>query len=144
MILLLFHKLCLVAPTWLPTLSITDLSLRPLHGDVHELEVRIVNAGPVPYPTAHGARTGRLPPVVVTVEGGEDLAEHGTWPCAGPVGVQENGLVISAGSDYVTVLHDQGPLIEVDGDFLDDALQILAHFADTTAQYSVDVRMVEQ
>lgn len=32
--------------------------------------------------------------------------------------------------------------IEVDGDYLDDALPILAHLADTTAEYSVDVRMV--
>jgi endo-1,4-beta-xylanase len=53
----------------------------------------------------------------VVVEGGEDLTEHGTWPCAGPVKVEENGLVVPAGSDYVTVLHEQGPVVEVDGDF---------------------------
>jgi endo-1,4-beta-xylanase len=53
----------------------------------------------------------------VVVAGGEDLTEHGSWACVGPVEVREGRLEVQAGSDWVTVLHGMGPRIEARREF---------------------------
>jgi endo-1,4-beta-xylanase len=53
----------------------------------------------------------------VVVEGGEDLTAYEPWPCAGPVKMREDGLVLSADGEYGTAPHEKGPLVKVEGDF---------------------------
>ena len=63
----------LTLPDWLPRLRLAELDLKPLHGDVYELEAVLGNDGPVAYPTEQGLRTRQVPPIVVTVTGGDVL-----------------------------------------------------------------------
>ncbi len=60
-------------PQWLPELKFGTMELTPKGANVYELNVWVENAGPIPYPTAQGSRTRRVPPVVVTLSGVEIL-----------------------------------------------------------------------
>ncbi len=65
--------LLLELPDWLPRLGELELRTRELGGGAFELTAVLPDTGRLPYPTAMGKRTRRIPPVVVTLEGGRLL-----------------------------------------------------------------------
>jgi hypothetical protein len=60
-------------PHWLPELQFGEVEFSPRGENVYELKVWLENQGPIPYPTAQGLRTRRVPPVVITLSGAEIL-----------------------------------------------------------------------
>ncbi len=60
-------------PKWLPELQFGETEFTPRGENVYELKVWLENAGSIPYPTAQGLRTRRVPPVVVQLSGAEIL-----------------------------------------------------------------------
>lgn len=63
----------LALPDWLPRLEIAAIELEDRGAGVWAVTAHLRNPGRLPYPTAHGARTQRIPPVSVQLEGGEVL-----------------------------------------------------------------------
>lgn len=60
-------------PQWLPVLEFGQVQFTPRGANVYELKVWLENTGPLPYPCAQGLRTGRVPPVALTLKGAEIL-----------------------------------------------------------------------
>jgi len=60
-------------PHWLPVLQFGAIELTARGSNVFELKVWLKNHGPIAYPTTQGLRTNRVPPIVVSVSGGEIL-----------------------------------------------------------------------
>ncbi|MBN1580926.1 MAG: endo-1,4-beta-xylanase [Anaerolineae bacterium] len=46
-----------------------------------------------------------------------NLAQDPSWACVGGVEVVDGGLRLEAGGDYLTVVHERGPVIEFEDDF---------------------------
>lgn len=66
-------KLLAALPHWLPDLQFGPVEISSVGTNVYELKVWLKNNGAIPYPTAQGARTRRVPPVVITLSGAEIL-----------------------------------------------------------------------
>jgi len=60
-------------PGWLPVLDIGAVTAEAQEGGTFLVTLHLANTGRLPYPTAHGARTRRPPPVVVTLDGADVL-----------------------------------------------------------------------
>ena len=75
--------LVLELPDWLPGLELAEVQLEHRGADVYELKVWLGNPGRIAYPTAHGKRTRRPPPVVASINGAEIIEGRPRTPLPG-------------------------------------------------------------